>query len=255
MKKTLSQSELCSLVRLWQDHGDTRARNTVVEANMGLVHTIANQILRKRGDYNDLVQQGALGLMRAVSGFDTSMGTLFSTYAKSWIRKFMTDWTFRNWSMCGSKSLLRSKTFFRVVRSRRAALSKTADASEVADIVAKDMGLSVDKIEDFFWRLDYCDVSLDAHKFGGDGRERAIDNVIAGEPTPEQHAIEVEDFRKSRAKVNRAMRRLSDQQRRVLFAILQDDEVTLQEIGNRLGISRQRVQQIRNQAFKHIQAA
>lgn len=253
--KTLPAHELFDLIRRWQQQGDTRARNLAVESNLGLVHKLARVLARPGIDHDDLAQQGVLGLMRAVDKFDIERCCSFSSYAAYWIRSSMTEWIFRNWSVCGSRKLLRGKMFFRVVRARRAAMAQTSDRTEIVDRVSLDLDLPPQVIEEFFYRMDHRDLSLDKRKFDGDSDESEVDDLPSIEATPEQRVIDNQAFRSSRASLNQFLTRLSDQQRRVVLAIMHDDEITLQEIGDRLGISRQRVQQIRDQAFKHIQAS
>lgn len=244
--------ELACRVR---DHDDPRAARQLVEANLRYVVAIALSYRRYGVRLADLVSEGNLGLMIALRKFDPTRGTRFVTYAAHWIRAYVLDHVIRAWSIVGvGAGPLRSKVFFRLRREKAKILASTSDAVEANERLAERFGTTPDKITMLAHRLEARDVSLDGKVFD-DGATTLLDTLPGNGPTQEEAYMGEERSHTIHDRVREAVEKLDPRERFIVeFRMMADgpDELSLAEIGRRLGVSRERARQLEARAKQKI---
>ena len=244
--------ELACLVR---DNGDGDAARQLVEANLRYVVAIALSYRRYGVRLADLISEGNVGLMIALRKFDPSRGTRYVTYAAHWIRAYVLDHVIRAWSIVGvGAGPLRSKVFFRLRREKARILASTSDPMEANEKLAERFGTTADKIALLAHRLEARDVSLDAQVFD-DGGATVLDTLPSGGPSQEDEFLGRERSSTILTRVHEALEALDPRERFIVeVRMMADapDELSLAEIGRRLGISRERARQLESRAKQKI---
>ena len=244
--------ELACRVR---DHDDREAARQLIEANLRYVVAIALSYRRYGVRLADLVSEGNVGLMISLKKFDPSRGTRFVTYAAHWIRAYVLDHVIRAWSIVGvGAGPLRSKVFFRLRREKAKILAATSDLVEANERLAERFGTTPEKITLLAHRLEARDVSLDAKVFD-DGAATVLDTIPGGDPSQEEQYLGHEQNAAMRTWVREAIEKLDPRERFIVEVRMMADgpeELSLAEIGRRLGVSRERARQLEARAKQKI---
>ena len=244
--------ELACRVR---DHDDRDAARQLIEANLRYVVAIALSYRRYGVRLADLVSEGNVGLMISLKKFDPSRGTRFVTYAAHWIRAYVLDHVIRAWSIVGvGAGPLRSKVFFRLRREKAKIMAATSDLVEANERLAERFGTTPEKITLLAHRLEARDVSLDAKVFD-DGAATVLDTIPGGDPSQEEQYLGHEQSAAMRTWVREAIEKLDPRERFIVEVRMMADgpeELSLAEIGRRLGVSRERARQLEARAKQKI---
>jgi RNA polymerase sigma-32 factor len=251
----LTREEEYELACLVRDRDDRVAARRLVEANLRYVVAIALSYRRYGVRVADLVAEGNVGLMIALKKFDPTRGTRFVTYAAHWIRAYVLDHVIRAWSIVGvGAGPLRSKVFFRLRREKARILASTSDSVEANERLAARFGTTSDKIATLAHRLEARDVSLDAKVFE-DGAATILDTLPSSGPTQEEDYIVQERGSALHACVREAVAKLDPRERFIVEVRMmadRSDELSLAEIGRRLGVSRERARQLEARAKQKL---
>jgi RNA polymerase sigma-32 factor len=252
----LSREEEYELAcRVRDSEGDEEAARKLVEANLRYVVAIALSYRRYGVRLADLISEGNVGLMIALKKFDPTRGTRFVTYAAHWIRAYVLDHVIRAWSIVGvGAGPLRSKVFFRLRREKARILASTSDSVEANERLAERFGTTSDKIALLANRLEARDVSLDAKVFD-DGAATVLDTVPGSGPSQEEQYLSHERSSSVHACVREAVEKLDPRERFIVeVRMMADraDELSLAEIGRRLGVSRERARQLEARAKQKL---
>ena len=230
---------------------DANAAAQLVRANLRYIVPIALGYRRYGVRLADLISEGNVGLVTALVKFDPSRGTRFVTYAAHWVRAFMLDHVIRSYSIVGVGSgPLRSKVFFRLRREKARIAAATNDAEEARSLLAKRFGTTPEKIEALAQRLEARDVSVDV-KAHDDGTATVLDTIPSVLPSQEESLLAHERRDALEARVQSAIAELDPRERYIVQARMMaegPDELSLAEIGRRLGVSRERARQIEARA-------
>jgi RNA polymerase sigma-32 factor len=251
----LSREEEHELACRVRDNNDPEAARQLIEANLRYVVAIALSYRRYGVRLADLISEGNVGLMIALKKFDPSRGTRFVTYAAHWIRAYVLDHVIRAWSIVGvGAGPLRSKVFFRLRREKAKILASTSDAIEANERLAERFGTTTDKIALLAHRLEARDVSLDAKVFD-DGASTVLDTLPGSGPTQEEEFFVHERSSAVHARVREAVQKLDPRERFIVEVRMMADgpeELSLAEIGRRLGVSRERARQLEARAKQKL---
>ena len=230
---------------------DPAAATQLVRANLRYVVPIALGYRRYGVRVADLISEGNVGLMTALLKFDPSRGTRFVTYAAHWIRAFMLDHVIRMYSVVGVGSgPLRSKVFFRLRREKARIAASTIDPEEATRMLADRFGTTPEKISVLAQRLEQRDVSVDV-KAHDEGVATVLDTMASGSPSQEERFFAHERADALGAKLRDAVAELDPRERYIVEVRMMAesaDELSLAEIGRRLGVSRERARQIEARA-------
>jgi len=248
------------LARRWRNHNDEKALHQLTSAYLRLVISMAGRFRNYGLPMGDLIQEGNIGLMQAASRFDPEREVRFSTYASWWIRAAIQDYVLRNWSIVRTGSTSAQKSLFFNLRRLRA-MTKDPVATKlspesIADI-SKKLGVREVDVEFMEARLAASDRSLNATI--GDGDDASVEwqeLLVDDGPLPEDIAMAHHDSDARTRWLVKAFRNLTARETLIIKERkLNDENVTLESLGKRLGISKERVRQIEQQALGKLKTA
>jgi RNA polymerase sigma-32 factor len=213
--------------------GDREAGTRIIEACLPFVVAIALEYRRWGVPLEDIVQQGNVGLLRAVAKFDTSKDCRLATYAAYWIRAEIREYVVRAYRVVRLGTTKAERRALRAYRTTR---------ETDPERLAKVSGLSVERVRTLLPILQGREASLESSR---DERAPVIERLSAVEPSPEEEADAAEIREKSRVAVRDALRDLNDREKLIVRDRLMADEPrTLQDLGAELGVSKERVRQL-----------
>ncbi len=226
---------------------DVKAASRLVTANLRLVVKIAYEYRRAYRNLMDLIQEGNIGLMQAVKRYDPYRGVKLSSYAAWWIRAYMLRFILNNWRLVklGTTQAQR-KLFFNLNKERQKLLALGIDPT--AEVLAKRLDVTETEVTEMDRRLSSSDMSLDAPAGGGDndGRPTSRIELLPGFSVPQDDALSSQERDSMvRERLEKFSKNLVGKEATIFHERLMADEpVTLQEIGDKFGISRERVRQL-----------
>lgn len=253
----LDRETEAELARRWRDHGDQAAADRLVRAHLKHVVAIALKYRRYGLPIGELIAEGNFGVAHALTKFDPDRGTRFVTYAAYWVRAYILSYVIRSWSLVGAGAgALRSKVFFKLRRERVRITNLTGDAERVNELLAERFNLSVPEITGMLRRLEARDVSLDSKVFH-DSSTTLLDTLESREQDQEESFASTEVHDRMLHAIRRAVSTLDGRERFIVESRLMahgDDELSLAEIGRRLGVSRERARQLEERAKRKLRA-
>jgi RNA polymerase sigma-32 factor len=250
--KLITREQEIELGKRVQEHGDSEAAYVLVTANLRLVVKIALEFQRVwMQNLLDLIQEGNIGLMQAVKKFDPYKNVKFSYYASFWIKAYILKFIMDNWRLVkiGTTQGQR-KLFFKLKKEKQKLIDQGFDPKP--KLLSERLGVSEREIVDMDQRLDGWDVSLDAPLKDDSDTERvellsddveSVENQVAKKEIEALLHNKIAEFKKTMTS-----RELEIFEQR----IFSDTPATLQEIGDRYGISRERVRQVEKNIIKKM---
>ena len=254
----LEPAHEADLARRWRDQEDEAALHELTTAYMRLVIAMASKFRHYGLPMADLVSEGNVGLMQAAARFEPEREVRFSTYASWWIRSAIQDYVLRNWSIVRTGTTSAQKSLFFNLRRLRARIADTGDglmSRENREWVATHLGVPERDVEAMASRLSGADRSLNAPlSVDGDGEWQ---DLIADESAaPEQIVMEGRDSARRREWVREAMKVLRPRELEIITRRrLAEEPMTLEALGQELGVSKERVRQIEMQAMMKLRRA
>jgi RNA polymerase sigma-32 factor len=250
----LSREEEKELAIRVREEGDRDAAYRLVTSNLRLVVKIAMDFQRVwMQNLLDLIQEGNIGLMQAVQKFDPYKGVKFSYYASFWIKAYILKFIMDNWRLVkiGTTQAQR-KLFFRLKKEKQKLASEGFDPKP--KLLSERLGVSEQEVTEMDQRLDRWEVSLDSPVKEGSDNER-IDFVPTQIPSAEVQVGNKQMGAIIHEKLASLKEELSEREIYILEnRVFSDTPVTLQEIGERYNITRERVRQIENGMIKKMKA-
>jgi RNA polymerase sigma-32 factor len=247
------------LAKRWVDHQDANAAHQMVTSHLRLAAKIAMGYRGYGLPQAEVISEANVGLMQAVKRFDPEKGFRLATYAMWWIRASIQEYILRSWSLVklGTTSA-QKKLFFnlRKAKAKVGALEEGDLRPENVAQIAKDLSVTEAEVIDMNRRLSGSDASLNA-TVGSDGDSSTQwQDWLEDEDSDQAEAYEEKDeLDARRALLVQAMAVLNDREKDVLMQRrLADDPVTLEELSESYGVSRERIRQIEVRAFEKLQA-
>ena len=244
----LTVDEEQRLARLFAKSGDLDAAHKLVTSNLRFVVKVSYEYRSYGIKMADLIQEGNIGLMKAVQKFDADKGIRLISYAVWWIRAFIQNYILKSWSLVklGTTQAQR-KLFFSLARTRRElekfdGRGEQVKASDGA--IAKKLRVKPAEVMEMAQRMEGRDLSLDA-PMGEDGGSSHVDFVQDGAELPDSEIAEQEERHIVQERVLEALGRLDPRERYIIEQrIMNDRPMTLKELGEHFGFSRERARQL-----------
>lgn len=243
------------LARRWRDGKDEKALHELTRSYTRLVVATATRFRRYGLPMGDLIQEGNVGLMQAADKFDPERGFRFSTYATWWIRAAIQDYVLRNWSIVRTGTTAAQKSLFFRLRALRAKIESRSGGEKLDDTgrkeIAGELNVKVKEVEDMEARF-FGDLTLNA-KISENGEDEWLSLLADERPDPESITIGIKDTQTRSEWLQNAMARLPEREQIIIRdRHLNDKTVTLEVIGNRMGISKERVRQLEYRAMSRL---
>jgi RNA polymerase sigma-32 factor len=253
----LTREEEIELTRAWKERADERAADQLVRAHLRYVVAIALKYRRYGVPLSELIAEGNFGVVHALKKFDPERGNRFVTYAAYWIRAYVLNYVIRSWSLVGAGSgALRSKMFFKLRRERVRVANLVGDGDDAEKELAARMGVSQEQVGTMLRRLEARDLSLDAKVF--DDSATSLVDTLASEHDDQETVLAATNIRDSlRTAVRSAVQHLDMRERFIVEHRLMadpEDELSLAELGRRLGVSRERARQLEVRAKRKLES-
>ncbi len=257
-KPMLSQEHEQDLAIRWRDEQDEAALHELTGAYMRLVISMASKFRHYGLPLADLVQEGSVGLMQAAARFDPDRQVRFSTYASWWIRSSIQDYVLRNWSIVRTGTTAAQKSLFFNLKRLRAKIDDTGDgvmSVENRNWIATHLGVPERDVEAMASRLSASDRSLNA-PLATDSEAQWQDLLEDETAVTEERVMESRDGERRKQWIAEALKTLNERENLIIRERrLTDTTVTLEVLGKRLGISKERVRQIEHQALGKLRKA
>jgi RNA polymerase sigma-32 factor len=254
----LTVEEEQRLAREFAAGSDTRAAHRLVTANLRFVVKVAYEYRSYGFRMADLIQEGNIGLMKAVQKFDPDKNIRLISYAVWWIRAYIQNYILKSWSLVklGTTQAQR-KLFFSLARTRRE-LDRTS-AGHGADSdgrdsskVATKLHVKASEVEEMAQRMEGRDLSLDA-PMGDDGSATHVDFVAGADPAADAELAGVEEQSMVSGRVGVALARLDKRERFIIEQrVMSEQPMTLKELGEHFGFSRERARQLEIRAKEKL---
>jgi RNA polymerase sigma-32 factor len=253
----LEPNEEYMLAKSWREHGDRDAAHRLVTSHLRLVAKIAMGYRGYGLPVGEIVSEGNVGLMQAVKRFEPEKGFRLATYAMWWIKAAIQEYILRSWSLVKMGTTANQKKLFfnlRKAKSRISALEEGDLKPDQVKQIATKLGVPEQDVIDMNRRLS-GDASLNA-PLRQEGEGEWQDWLVDDATNQETRLVEDEESRNRLTALRDAMAVLNERERRIFEARrLAEEPVTLEELSEEFGVSRERVRQIEVRAFEKVQAA
>lgn len=249
----LSAEEEYMLANRFRDHGDLTAAKKLISAHLRLAAKIAFSYRFYGLPLEDLISEANIGLMQAVKRFEPDKGNRLSTYAVWWIKAAVNEFILKSWSLVRIGTIAAQKRLFYNLRKIKARLGLYGDSSLDADSIkeiSQDLNVSEEDVTAMDMRLN-GDVSLNTPVFDDGYAERQ--DFLTDETNIEDDLADRQESNIRLQLLAQAMNKLNERERIIVQARrLSENPDTLDALGERLGISRERVRQIENRAIEKM---
>jgi RNA polymerase sigma-32 factor len=247
------------LARRWREHGDRDAMHKLVTSHLRLVTKIARDYRGYDLPISEVISEGNIGLLQAVERFEPEKGFRLATYATWWIKAAIQEYILRSWSLVKMGTTANQRKLFfnlRKAKSKISALDEGDMRPDQVKLIAKQLGVTEMDVIDMNRRLG-GDASLNfrIRADGGDSGEWQ-DCLVDESPDQETTLAASEEFDNRRKALADALTVLDGRDRRIFEGRrLAGDPITLAELADEFGVSRERVRQIEVRAFEKVQKA
>ena len=256
----LEIDEEYQLAKQWKEHGDTKAVDKLVTSHLKLISKIAHGYRGYGLPVSDLISEGHVGMMQAMKHFDPDKGFRLSTYAIWWIKAAIQEYILHSYSLVKMGTTSAQKKLFFNLRREKSAFQDYDEVDlspEKARAIATKLGVKIDEVMQMNHRMSTNDQSLNAQvKSAGDSTSEWMDWLADDRERHDVALAETDELTKRRALLDEAMDGLTEREMIIMRdRRLIDDPLTLEEVSEKLGISRERVRQIEVRAFEKLQKA
>ncbi|MFQ5684644.1 MAG: RNA polymerase factor sigma-32 [Candidatus Binatia bacterium] len=249
----LSREEEHRLAVEYKEFGNIEAAYKLVTANLRLVVMIAREYQKAFKNLLDLIQEGSIGLMEAVKNFDPYRGVRFPSYAVWWVRAYIIRYIMNDWRMVKIGTTQAQRKLFFNLRKEKERL-ESEGFSPGPKLLAQRLNVKEGEVVEMEQRLFNRDLSTDV-PVGDDEGMTMLHFLADPSQTPEDKVAEVEHRRLLIEKMGQFAKKLKGKES-VIFRerLLNEEPITLREIGEKYGISRERVRQIEERVKKKLKA-
>jgi RNA polymerase sigma-32 factor len=255
----LPKDEEFMLAKRWAEHQDPKAAHKLVTSHLRLVAKIAMGYRGYGLPVGEVISEGNVGLMQAVKKFDPDRGFRLATYAMWWIKASIQEYVLRSWSLVKMGTTAAQKKLFFNLRKVKSEISALEDGDlrhEHVEQIATKLGVAEHEVVEMNRRLG-GDASLNSPiRSDGDGEGEWQDWLADDSASQESVLAEQEEADNRHRALLDALSVLNDRERRIFEARrLAEDPITLEDLSEEFGVSRERVRQIEVRAFEKVQKA
>jgi len=250
----LTQEEEVSLARRWRENNDLAAAQGLVLSHLRLVVSIARGYLGYGLPHADLIQEGNIGLMKAVKRFDPDQGVRLVSYAMHWIKAEMHEYILKNWRLVKVATTKAQRKLFFNLRSHKEGLDSMTPAQ--VDALAKTLNVKREEVIEMETRLSGRDIALESPTDDEDDKFSPIAYLSSDSSEPSK-VLEAQRFDRLQSEgLESALEKLDPRSRRIVEArwLANDDGsgATLHELASEFGVSAERIRQIEAAAMKRV---
>jgi RNA polymerase sigma-32 factor len=237
--------------------GDLAAGHKLVTSNLRFVVKVAYEYRSYGIKMSDLIQEANIGLMKAVQKFDADKGIRLISYAVWWIRAYIQNYILKNWSLVklGTTQAQR-RLFFSLARTRRELEKLGPGEGNIVDAeeIARKLNVKAAEVREMEQRMGGRDLSLDA-PVGEEGDATHMDFVESETTSQVDEVADRQEADLTRARIRQALTRLDPRERFIIeHRVMGDSEMTLSELGEHFGFSRERARQLEIRAKDKLKA-
>jgi len=252
----LKPDEEYMLAKNWREHDDKDAAHKLVTSHLRLVAKIAMGYRGYGLPINEVVSEGNVGLMQAVKRFDPERGFRLATYAMWWIRAAIQEYILRSWSLVRMGTTAAQKKLFFNLRKVKGQIEAFEDGDLTHEHVAeisRRLGVSEKEVVSMNRRMS-GDSSLNAPVRNDSESGEWQDWLVDGEIDQEEALGESQEMVQRREMLQQAMGELNEREQRIFtMRRLSEDPMTLEQLSQEFGVSRERIRQIEVRAFEKVQ--
>jgi RNA polymerase sigma-32 factor len=252
----LSPEDEYMFAKRWKEHEDPEAARRLVTSHLRLVAKIAMGYRGYGLPVSEIVSEGNVGLMQAVKRFDPDRGFRLATYAMWWIRASIQEYVLRSWSMVKMGTTAAQKKLFFNLRKAKNHIGAIEEGDLTPDhtaTLADQLGVTETEVTEMNRRLSGGDASLNA-PLRSESESEWQDWLADDTADQETRLAEREEMGDRHELLVNAMKDLTDRERDILEARrLRDEPITLEDLSQKYGVSRERVRQIEVRAFEKLQ--
>tara|TARA_B100000700_G_scaffold210875_1_gene231756 strand:+ start:326 stop:1225 length:900 start_codon:yes stop_codon:yes gene_type:complete len=249
----LSREEEYDFATKYRESGDIEAARKLITSNLRFVVKIATEYKNYGLNLMDIIQEGNLGLMQAVTKFDPTKRYRLISYGVWWIRAYIQNFIMKNWSLVKIGTTQSQRKLFYKIRSAKS-LYNAGDISqdEYYQRLSEDLKISIKEIKEMDIRMGGKDFSLDEEIKVGEHQTK-IEFLESGNQNQEDIVLKQEQNEELNSALTEALDILNDREKYIIQnRIISEDQLTLEEIGEKFKISRERVRQIEKTAITKI---
>ena len=245
------------LANKWKNKNDENALHELIQAHMRLVVSYAVKYKNYGLSLNDLIQEGNIGLMKAAQKFEPNKGFRFSTYASWWIRASIQDFLLKHWSIVRIATTSKQKSLFFSLRRLKQKINGNENGNidfNTAENIASDLNISTSAVINMDSRITQNDSSLNK-KISEDGEDEFLSLLEDENARPDNIIFAKDEIDHKKTMVNNAIDSLDDRETQIINERhLSEDPKTLEYLGKKLKISKERVRQIEKNAMNKMKS-
>lgn len=236
----LTQQEEYDLAVRLKEYGDKEAAHKLVTANLRFVVKIAHEYSNYGAKLLDIIQEGNMGLLLAVKKFNPYKGYRLITYAVWWIKARIQEFTIKNWSLVKIGTTQAQKKLFYKLNKEKDKLGEGTDYGAIA----KNLDVKAVEVEEMDLRMSARDFSLDA-AVDEEGKTTHMDLLPSAGANQEEIVAEAQQKAVIKRDIGEVVATMKERDRYIIEKrLMADDPMTLQEVGDHLGVSRERARQL-----------
>ena len=252
----LTQEQETGYARRFRDSGDLDAARELVVSHLRVVVSIARGYMGYGLSQADLIQEGNIGLMKAVKRFDPERGVRLVSFAVHWIRAEMHEYILRNWRIVKIATTKAQRKLFFNLRSMKPGLNTLG--SEDVKVIAKQLGVKPEEVVEMETRLGGQDVALEPGGADDDDNTYGPITYLAAEDAEPGVIIEQAQNARLRSEgLTNALSNLDARSRRIIEArwLTEKDPATLHDLADEFGVSAERIRQIESKALQKMKGS
>jgi RNA polymerase sigma-32 factor len=250
----LSAEEEQELAHRWKEQQDLEAARQLVLSHLRLVASVARHYLGYGLPHADLIQEGNIGLMKAVKRFDPDRGVRLVSFALHWIKAEIHEYILRNWRLVKVATTKAQRKLFFNLRSMRSGVGSLSTAE--TELIAKTLGVKPEEVREMEIRMSGQDIGLDPTTDDGEESFSPIAYLASPEAEPVEVLSQEQTERLQHEGLVAALDSLDDRSRRIIESrwLNPDEPATLHELAAEYGVSAERIRQIEAKAMQKMRA-